>query len=36
MQPNIFFIMTDQQRYDCVGAHGNSWIRTPHLDALLD
>jgi len=33
-KPNILFIMTDQQRYDCVGANGNAPIRTPHLDAL--
>ncbi|MBX3180712.1 MAG: sulfatase-like hydrolase/transferase [Candidatus Hydrogenedentes bacterium] len=32
--PNILFIMTDQQRYDCVGANGNPIIRTPHLDRL--
>jgi arylsulfatase len=32
--PNILFIMTDQQRYDCVGANGNATIRTPHLDQL--
>ena len=32
--PNILFIMTDQQRYDCVGANGNAIIQTPHLDAL--
>ena len=32
--PNILFIMTDQQRYDCVGANGNDVIRTPNLDRL--
>ena len=32
--PNILFIMTDQQRYDCVGANGNAIIQTPHLDRL--
>ncbi len=26
--------MTDQQRWDCVGANGNPLIRTPHLDRL--
>ena len=31
---NLLFIMTDQQRGDCVGADGNSAIRTPHLDRL--
>jgi len=33
-RPNILFIMTDQQRYDCVGANGNSVIQTPNLDCL--
>lgn len=33
-QPNILFIMTDQHRWDCLGANGNSVIQTPHLDAL--
>ena len=32
--PNILFIMTDQQRYDGLGANGNALIRTPHLDRL--
>ena len=32
--PNILFLMTDQQRYDCISANGNPFIRTPHLDAL--
>ncbi|MBN1351908.1 sulfatase-like hydrolase/transferase [candidate division KSB1 bacterium] len=31
---NILFIMTDQQRFDCLGANGNSIIRTPNLDRL--
>ncbi len=33
-RPNILFIMTDQQRYDCVRANGNPIIQTPHLDRL--
>jgi choline-sulfatase len=33
-RPNILFIMTDQHRWDCVGANGNPLIRTPHLDQL--
>ncbi|MCP4787930.1 MAG: sulfatase-like hydrolase/transferase [Fuerstiella sp.] len=32
--PNIVWIMTDQQRYDCVGANGNPLIQTPNLDRL--
>lgn len=32
--PNILFIMTDQQRFDSVGANGNPLVRTPNLDRL--
>jgi arylsulfatase A-like enzyme len=33
-RPNILLITTDRQRSDTLGVYGNSWIRTPHLDAL--
>ena len=33
-QPNVLFIITDQQRADHVGFMGNDVVRTPHLDAL--
>jgi hypothetical protein len=33
-RPNILFIMTDQQRWDCVAANGNKFIQTPNLDRL--
>jgi arylsulfatase len=33
-RPNILFIMTDQHRWDCLGANGNRTIKTPHLDQL--
>ncbi len=33
-QPNILFILTDQQRWDTLGCCGNRQIRTPHLDRL--
>ncbi len=33
-RPNIVFILTDDQRYDTVGALGNGHIRTPNLDLL--
>jgi len=33
-RPNILFIMTDQHRWDCIGANGNSLIKTPNLDRL--
>ena len=33
-RPNILWICTDQQRWDTIGALGNSYISTPHLDQL--
>lgn len=33
-RPNILFLMTDQQRGDCLGAAGNRAIRTPHMDRI--
>jgi arylsulfatase len=33
-RPNILFIMTDEHRWDCLGANGNRWIQTPNLDRL--
>ena len=32
--PNFVFIMVDQMRGDCLGADGNGYIDTPHLDCL--
>jgi len=32
--PNVILIMLDSLRSDHVGCHGNSWIRTPNMDAL--
>src|ERR1700721_79918 len=34
-QPNVLFIMTDQQRFDTIAALGNSEIYTPNLDRLV-
>jgi arylsulfatase len=34
MKPNILLIMSDQMRYDAIGANGNAKIQTPHLDRL--
>jgi arylsulfatase A-like enzyme len=33
-KPNIIFILTDDQRWDALGAMGNTIIKTPNLDKL--
>jgi arylsulfatase len=33
-QPNVLFLMTDQQRFDSIAALGNPHIHTPNLDRL--
>ena len=33
-QPNILFLLTDDQRYDDLGYMGNKFIQTPHLNKL--
>jgi hypothetical protein len=33
-RPNLLFILTDDQRADMVGAHGNPHVKTPSLDRL--
>jgi choline-sulfatase len=35
-QPNVLFVMTDQQRLDTIAALGNHDIYTPNLDRLVD
>ena len=32
-EPNILFLMTDQQRWDAMGCSGD-WVRTPSLDRI--
>ena len=33
-RPNVLIIFTDQFRFDCLGANGNRFIKTPNLDKL--
>lgn len=33
-QPNVILIMTDDQGYGDIGAHGNPYLKTPNLDQL--
>lgn len=33
-RPNVIVVMTDDQGYGDIGAHGNTMIRTPNLDRL--
>jgi len=33
-KPNIIFLLTDDQRYDALGAMGNTIIKTPNMDKL--
>ncbi|MBD0726524.1 hypothetical protein B6A10_15220 [Flavobacterium sp. L1I52] len=35
-QPNIIFLLTDDQRWDAMGAMGNSIIQTPNMDKLAN
>jgi arylsulfatase len=35
-QPNIVFVMTDQQRYDTIAALGFPYMTTPNLDRLVE
>ncbi len=34
--PNILFLMTDDQRWDCLGSKGHPVLKTPHLDRLAN
>lgn len=35
-RPNILILMTDQQRYDTIKAHGYPFMHTPNLDKLAN
>lgn len=34
-RPNIIFIITDQQRFDTINAHGYDYVDTPNIDRLV-
>ncbi len=36
LPPNILWICSDQQRYDTIHALGNSLIRTPNIDRIIE
>lgn len=33
-RPNIIFVLTDDHRYDCMGAAGHPFLKTPNMDRL--
>ena len=33
-QPNILFIITDQQSYNMMSCMGNKWLSTPNMDKI--
>ncbi len=33
-RPNVVFILTDDQRWDCLSVEGHPFLKTPHLDRL--
>jgi arylsulfatase A-like enzyme len=35
-RPNVLLVVTDDQRFDTIGALGNDAIETPHLDGLVE
>ncbi|PCJ66168.1 MAG: choline-sulfatase [Candidatus Hydrogenedentota bacterium] len=35
-RPNILFLLADDQRPDAVGAFGNTYLETPHIDSLVE
>lgn len=35
-RPNIVFVLIDDQRFDFLSALGHPWIKTPHIDELVE
>ncbi len=34
-QPNVLFLLSDDQRADAISAYGNQVVKTPHIDSLV-
>jgi len=34
-RPNIIFLLTDDQRDNSLGIMGHEWVKTPHIDRLV-
>ena len=35
-RPNIIFLLTDDQRDNTFGGMGHDWVKTPHIDQLIE
>ena len=35
-RPNVILVVTDDQGYGDISAHGNPWLKTPEMDRLHD
>jgi N-acetylglucosamine-6-sulfatase len=35
-QPNVIFIITDDQRWDCLGCAGHPYLKTPNMDRVAN
>ncbi len=35
-RPNVVFILTDDQRWDCLSVAGHPFLKTPHLDRIAN
>lgn len=33
-RPNVVFVITDDQRWDCLGCAGHPFLKTPHIDRI--
>src|SRR6476620_6537690 len=35
-RPNVLFILTDDQRWDCLSCAGHPFLKTPHIDRIAN